>query len=290
MNLEQASSLLKQSSDHIVIERFQPKSEYHQDDNVKKKIGIFLDVETTGLDHTTAEIIELGMVKFEFCFEGKIYKILEDFDQFQEPSKPISETITKLTDITNEMVQGKSISAQDVQGFIQDSCIIIAHNAEFDRVFCEKYFPFFKNKSWACSLQEVDWNEEGFETGKLKYLAMEFGYFYQAHRAIDDCHASVHLLTQKLSKGTVLDSILKSARKNSYRILALYAPFEKKDLLKARGYRWNALKRTWYKDILEDKKEEERLFLQGVYEKEINLPFYKVNALNRYSNRIEGKE
>ena len=36
------------------------------------KTGILLDTETTGLDHAKDEIIELGMVKFDYTADGRI--------------------------------------------------------------------------------------------------------------------------------------------------------------------------------------------------------------------------
>jgi DNA polymerase-3 subunit epsilon len=45
---------------------------------------------------------------------------------------------------------------------------------------------------------------------------------------------------------TGLAKIIKASRRPSYRLQATNAPFEAKDLLKARAYRWNAEQKVWH--------------------------------------------
>lgn len=73
----------------------------------------------------------------------------------------IPEEITKITGITQEMVQGKLIDPADVEKFAADADLIIAHNAGFDRKFLEKFAPAFERKPWACSMAQIPWKEEG---------------------------------------------------------------------------------------------------------------------------------
>jgi len=56
------------------------------------------------------------------------------------------------------------------------------------------------DKPWACTLNSVDWLREGFTAGKLDYLGMQFGWFYDRHRALADCEACMALLAQTLPK------------------------------------------------------------------------------------------
>ena len=56
--------------------------------------------ETTGLDTRKNEIIELGMVKFDYLPDGRIAGVRDVFSSFNEPTGPISDEVTALTGIT----------------------------------------------------------------------------------------------------------------------------------------------------------------------------------------------
>ena len=119
--------------------------------------------------------------------------------------------------------------------------LVEAHNAVFDRRFLERLCPALYEAMGACSMTEIDWAAEGFEGTKLAYLVAGYGFFYDRHRAANDCPAAVNLLSQTLPLSGIsgLARLLTRARQTTWRIWAANSPFEFKDLLKARGYRWN---------------------------------------------------
>ncbi|KJS37659.1 MAG: DNA polymerase III subunit epsilon [Hyphomonas sp. BRH_c22] len=257
------------------------------------KLAVFVDVETTGLEPSKDEIIEIALIRFRYSTEGTITSIVDAFDQLREPSFPIPEVATGITGITNEMVAGCRIDEEAVEEIVASADLVIAHNALFDRRFLERLFPIFASKAWACSMSEIDWAGEGFEGTKLTYLAAETGFFYDRHRAENDCFASIELLRRKLPKSgeTGLAALLRRARQTTWRIWAEGAPFELKDVLKARGYRWNAEERegprAWYFDALEEQKEAEIAFLKDeIYRVEKQVRITKITAFDRYSDRV----
>jgi len=92
-----------------------------------------LDVETTGFNPESEDIIEVAIVRMD----GP--DIIDEFSTFVKPMKPISHFITELTSITNEDVSSApSIEeiAPQIRAFIGDAPIL-AHNASFDRSFIE---------------------------------------------------------------------------------------------------------------------------------------------------------
>ncbi|MFN3495950.1 MAG: DNA polymerase III subunit epsilon, partial [Hydrogenophaga sp.] len=100
---------------------------------------------------------------------------------------------------------------------------------------------------WACSFQDIDWKAAGAGSSKLGALAADQGWFFDAHRAQVDCHALLQVLTRPV--GTDLRNgwgqLIDAAAATRFRLRAVGAPFERKDLLKARGYRWDAEARVW---------------------------------------------
>jgi DNA polymerase-3 subunit epsilon len=131
---------------------------------------------------------------------------------------------------------------------LEGADLVIAHNAGFDRPFVEKRFARFAELAWACSFADIDWKAQGRGSAKLESLAQANGWFYDAHRAEMDCHALLAVLAQKLPDGvaTGLARLLQAAQRSSFALQATNAPFEAKDKLKGRGYRWHAEQRVWH--------------------------------------------
>ena len=140
-DIKKAIEVLNQSNNHRVITRYKKLEFYNLNADMPKKIGVFLDIEATGLSFDDDKLIELGMVKFEYSDDGRIFRILDKFNEYQDPGVDISSFITELTGITNEMVRGKHIDESSVSKFLADVDLIIAHNAQFDRAFFETTFP-----------------------------------------------------------------------------------------------------------------------------------------------------
>lgn len=231
------------------------------------RVGIILDTETTGLDHGKDEIIELGMVAFLYD-EAGIGGVIDVFSALHQPSQPISAEITRITGITDEMVAGQALDLEAVAAFVAPADLVIAHNARFDRPFCERFLPGLDAKPWACSVAEIGWAGFGFEGTKLGYLVSQGGWFHNGHRAVDDCHALLEVLAAQLPgrDDTAFAHLLASSQRRRARIWAENSPFHTKDLLKGRGYRWsdgsNGQLKSWWTEVDEDLHAAEILFLQ----------------------------
>jgi len=292
--MEDCIQQLEATGDYRIIRRFAPVESYNPANEANKRIGIFLDTETTGLDVETDKVIELAMVPFEFDAAGHIYRLLPEYNGLNDPGMPIPELAQQITGITDEMVKGKSIDFDAVKKLLSDAALVIAHNARFDRPFCEKLLDEFRDISWACSIADINWQEEGVEGVKLEFLAYKYGFFFEGHRATIDCQAGIEILSRSLP-GTgdpVLKRLLEHARQTNVRLWAEGSPFDKKDELKKRGYRWGSgeggKRKAWYKDLLEDELEEEMRFLnESIYPRGVDeLPMDRFNAMARYSSRI----
>lgn len=285
---------LEESGDYRIIKRFTPISSYCEESGANKRIGIFLDTETTGLDVESDKVIELAMVPFEFDSAGRIYRLLSEYNGFNDPDMPIPEIAKQITGITDEMVKGQSIDIAAVKKLLSEASIVIAHNARFDRPFCEILLDNFKDISWGCSIADINWQEEGLAGASLEFLAYKYGFFFEGHRATIDCQAGIEILSRSLPQSgeLVLNRLLEHARLNTIRLWAEGAPFDKKDDLKKRGYRWSpgddGKRKAWYTDLQEDQLNDEMHYLnKHIYSREIaELPMDKITAMQRYSSRI----
>jgi DNA polymerase-3 subunit epsilon len=291
-NLVAMAEALVRSGEYRVLRRLVPREiSDHPVDHICRT-GIILDVETTGLDQQKDEIIELGMVKFHYLPNGRIAGLKDVFTAFNEPSHPIPADVTTLTGITTKMVAGQRIDDAAVSAFVEDAVIVIAHNAGFDRKFAERYWPVFERKAWGCSATEVAWRQHGFEGSRLAYLLNGAGFFHQAHRAVDDCHALLEILALELPTigAPALGALLEQARKKTLRVWAEQSPFDLKDTLKRRGYRWSdgndGRPRSWYIDVAETKLDDEIAFLRTeIYLSDVEPRMQVLTALSRFSVR-----
>jgi DNA polymerase-3 subunit epsilon len=90
---------------------------------------------------------------------------------------------------------------------------------------------------------------------------------------------------------TALSLLLENARRKTIRIWAEQAPFDLKDELKKRGYRWSSgdegRPKAWYVDIDEAKRDDEIAYLrQSIYLREVDLFAQTLSAFDRFSIRI----
>jgi DNA polymerase-3 subunit epsilon len=150
----------------------------------------------------------------------------------------------------------------------------------------------FERKAWGCSATEIEWRKHGFEGSRLGYLLNGAGFFHQAHRAVDDCHALLEILALELpTTGTpALAVLLEQARKKTMRVWAEQSPFDLKDALKRRGYRWSdgsdGRPRSWYVDVEESALAEEIVFLKAeIYLRDVEPRVQTLTAFTRFSIR-----
>jgi len=283
--------LLDAHSDYKVIRRILPRTAFNENTGRVLSRCVVIDTETTGLKSEQDKIIELGMVLFEYDPEtGTAYQVLGSFDQLENPGFAIPADSTAVHGITDEMVKAQRIDDEAVAQFLQGVSLVIAHNAKFDRVFLEQRLPVFESLPWGCSLAQVDWSKEGIGSAKLDYIAYQYGFFYDAHRAEMDCYALLEILQQTLPKSgeRVLKAILNHLPLKSYQVFATGSAFDTKDILKARGYRWDGDKKCWHTTVAGDEaiKAEVNWLKSAVYGgKKASVEIEVHNCLTRFSNR-----
>ena len=149
---------------------------------------VVVDLETTGLDLISEEIIEIAAVKIRRGL------IVDEFSTLVSCKRPIRPEIQALVGISEEMLVGQPDIYQvlpQLEEFIGDAALV-AHNAPFDAGFLHKYWP--DERLWLDTLvlaQIAFPCANSYALGNLSaMLDLEHD---QAHRALSDAKATAAL-------------------------------------------------------------------------------------------------
>ncbi len=163
---------------------------------------IFFDLETTGLNPDSDEVIEIGAIKVR---NGEI---VEKFHSFVRPHRNIPSLVTNLTGITFEDVENAPPADEirrKLERFIEE-CPLIAHNVSFDRIFLEKFMgKSLKNEFFdTLELSRIFFPQ--FSSHSLQNLVKTLSLKKEeAHRAMSDTLMLYHLF-QKIADERKLSS------------------------------------------------------------------------------------
>jgi DNA polymerase-3 subunit epsilon len=243
------AQVLEAHPDYRVLRRLVPQRVFPAATTGPVVTVLLLDTETTGLNAARDKVVELALLRVQVDLAtGQPVGPLEIYDGLEDPGIPMPDEIIAVTGITDDMLRGQKLDEALVLGLLEGVDLVMAHNAAFDRPFVEARLPQFAALNWACSFADIDWKQEGRGSAKLTALAGELGLFYDAHRAEMDCHALLAVLMAPLpSRGiSGLSQLIESALTPTLRVLAVNAPFDAKEQLKSRGYRWDAGQKVWH--------------------------------------------
>lgn len=157
---------------------------------------IALDLETTGIDTTQDEIIEVGLVKFNR------HDIVATYETLIKPTIPLPNLISLLTTITPIMLETAPLwerKKTEIQQFL-DTHALVGHNVAFD-------ISFLKQQGITVSPEQFDtfvvssMLEPHLPSYKLSYLADYFQVTLDNnHRALPDALATAKIFQKLLQK------------------------------------------------------------------------------------------
>lgn len=147
-----------------------------------------IDIETTGFDPIADKITEISAVKY------RCNRKVDEFVTFVAINEKIPDRITKLTGITNEMLEGAPSLSEALKAFIEfiGEDIIIGHNITFDMAFigaaCEDFLGINLKNNYVDMLRLANEKLPFLENHKQITVAKYFGIRTKgSHRALTDC-------------------------------------------------------------------------------------------------------
>ena len=159
-----------------------------------------LDLETTGLSFRTEKITEVGIIKI------KNGEVIDEFECFVNPEKPIPQEVVEVTHITDDMVKDAETIDKVIPkiiDFIGDS-VLVAHNADFDIGFLKHNFAEYGyelNNTYIDTLRLAKVIFPDMKKYKLGIIADNLGIeVVVAHRALDDVKTLVSVFNVMIEK------------------------------------------------------------------------------------------
>lgn len=162
---------------------------------------LVFDLETSGLNFYKDRIIELGAVLFKR--NDNTYEIIKEIDDLVKINFSLSNEITNLTHITNDMLLNFGIYEEEIFNKLEEifklNPLLIAYNIQFDINFIIELFRRYSGVNYEMKLDVLDCMavykdyypyphrlESAVSTLNIEVL--------NTHRALDDVRATICVL------------------------------------------------------------------------------------------------
>ncbi len=170
------------------------------DGDFSKDTFCVFDIETTGLSAKDCKITEIGAVLYR---DGKV---LDTFSSFVNPHEPLTQQISELTGITDDMLKDAPDIQEVLPKFLEFSkgCIYVAHNATFDVGFigtaCDRlnieFKPLYIDTVSVSRYANPDLKKHTLDAVGKYFNLGDFNH----HRAFEDAHMLALIFDKLISK------------------------------------------------------------------------------------------
>jgi DNA polymerase III subunit epsilon len=216
---------------------------------------LLLDVESTGVDPSINQCIEIAVCLFDV-------KLASPITSYANIMYAPSNDAFHVNGIYPELLLEAQPDPDEyiwpfVLSLAQMSDAIIAHNAEFDKQFVPE--DVRSAAPWICSMNDLE-----FERGKLGSSLLALAAAHKvpigaAHRAGADVDLLARLLERVAEKHSLEQMFLEGLRPKKRYVAQV--SFAEKDLAKQCGFAWQKETKSWWRNIVPEKVES------------MNLPF-----------------
>lgn len=183
-----------------------------------ERLFAVVDIETTGMHHHRDKITEIAIA----IYDGN--EIIDCFESLINPERSIPFEITRITGITDEMVENAPKFYEVAKKIVEmtENNILVAHNSRFDYGFLKAEFSSLGFTFTRTQLDTVVLSRKSFPGLKSYSLGNLIRHFdikvANRHRAMDDVLATVDILSRaiNLNGGNErIDSLIKTGIRSS---------------------------------------------------------------------------
>lgn len=194
---------------------------------------LILDTETTGLEPTSAQCIEVGAVLFHVPQRAVLSQVSFLLPAQTNPAEAVNGIAAAVTRLPQPWQAG----LQHFEALLAAADAVLAHNAAFDaQWFGRDPLPPI-HKPWICSMDDIRWPAERQlrAAPSVRDLALAYGVpVWAAHRALTDCT----YLVQVFERCTNLEELLVTALEPRLLFRANLS-YAERHRAKEAGFRWN---------------------------------------------------
>ena len=189
MRPEHAQCETKARASRAEVQQMLIKKKQSQTYKAREEGYVVIDLETTGLNSSSDEIIELAAIRIIN------HKIADQLEVLVKTEKEVPKVITELTGITEEILEEKGVvlsSAMEMFCKFIGESTIVGHNIAFDRSFlkeaCRRTNRMNLNNPAKDTLDLARRRIDDIDDYKLRALADYFQIkVEEEHRALSDC-------------------------------------------------------------------------------------------------------
>ena len=197
------------------------------------EVLLIIDTETTGLDPSHGQCIEVGAVLFHVASRALLAQVSFLLPASRNPAQHVNGIAAEVTQLPQPWQAGLSC----FEAMLDRADAVLAHNVAFDRQwFGIGPLPAIE-KPWICSMADIQWPADRHlrPTPSVRDLALAYGVpVWAAHRALTDCI----YLVQVFERCVDLEELLAAAQepRQLFRAKLSYA---ERHRAKEAGFRWN---------------------------------------------------
>jgi DNA polymerase-3 subunit epsilon len=194
---------------------------------------LILDTETTGLDPSRGQCIELGAVLFHVPSRSVLSQVSFLMQTQRNPAQHVNGIAPEVTQLSQPWQAGLAC----FEALVEAADAVLAHNAAFDRQWfgIDPLPPI--HKPWICSMDDIAWPRDRHlrPSPSVRDLALAFGVpVWAAHRALTDCT----YLVQVFERCSDLEALLAAAMEPR-QLFRANLPYAERHRAKEAGFRWN---------------------------------------------------